>query len=199
MTNTEKRVARPKSIGRVNQKAVLEEIRLNGPISRAHIARKTGLSKPSVSRAVDILLKENLVFEEDPLENHQDVGRKPKWLRFNTKVAFFQSVDLGGTEITFGLGDLSGELLEEHSVKNLRDWDKIVKVILTEVQQVLRSANIPLEKLKGIAIAAQGVVNIEKGEVTSVPNIEDPERYPLRERELKSIFRSPFGLKMMSI
>lgn len=182
MTNTKKGVARPESMGRVNQKVVLEEIRLNGPISRADIARKTGLSKPSVSRAVDILLKENLVFEGDPLENHQEVGRKPKWLRFNTKAAFFQSVDIGGTKITFGLGDLSGELLEEHSVKNPRYWDKIVKLISNEVERVLRSANIPLEKLKGIAIAAQGVVNIEKGEVTSAPNIEGPERYLLKDR-----------------
>ena len=186
MTNkkmrSKKKVARPESMGRVNQKIVLEEIQLNGPISRADIARKTELSKPSVSRAVDILLKENLVFEEDPLENHQEVGRKPTWLRFNTKAAFFESIDIGGTKITFGLGDLSGELLEEHSVKNPRHWDKIVKLISNEVQRVLRNANIPLEKLKGIAIAAQGVVNIEKGEVTSAPNIEGPDRYPLGER-----------------
>lgn len=178
----QKKVARPESMGRVNQKIVLEEIRFNGPISRADIARKTGLSKPSVSRAVDNLLRDKLVFEEDPLENHQEVGRKPTWLRFNTKAAFFQGVDIGGTKITFGLGDLSGELLEEHNVKNPRHWDKIVKLISNEVQQVLRNANIPLEKLKGIAVAAQGVVNIEKGEVTSAPNIEGPDRYPLRER-----------------
>ena len=178
----QKKVARPESMGRVNQKIVLEEIRFNGPISRADIARKTGLSKPSVSRAVDNLLRDKLVFEEDPLENHQEVGRKPTWLRFNTKAAFFQGVDIGGTKITFGLGDLSGELLEEHNVKNPRHWDKIVKLISNEVQQVLRNANIPWEKLKGIAVAAQGVVNIEKGEVTSAPNIEGPDRYPLRER-----------------
>lgn len=178
----QKKVARPESMGRVNQKIVLEEIRFNGPISRADIARKTGLSKPSVSRAVDNLLRDKLVFEEDPLENHQEVGRKPTWLRSNTKAAFFQGVDIGGTKITFGLGDLSGELLEEHNLKNPRHWDKIVKLISNEVQQVLRNANIPLEKLKGIAVAAQGVVNIEKGEVTSAPNIEGPDRYPLRER-----------------
>ncbi|GAH50675.1 unnamed protein product, partial [marine sediment metagenome] len=41
---------------------------------------------------------------------------------------------------------------------------------------------IPLEKLKAIAIAAQGVVTVENGEVTSAPNIEGLERYPLRER-----------------
>jgi len=176
-----KAVARPESMGRVNQERVLEEIRFNGPLSRADIARKTGLSKPSVSRAVDNLLRDKLVFEEDPVENHQEVGRKPTWLRFNTKAAFFQGVDIGGIKITFGLGDLSGELLEEHNVKNPRHWDKIVKLISNEVQQVLRNANIPLEKLKGIAVAAQGVVNIEKGEVTSAANIEGPDRYPLRE------------------
>ena len=49
-------IARPESMGRVNEGIVLQEIRLNGLISRAKIAQETGLSKPSVSRAVEVLL-----------------------------------------------------------------------------------------------------------------------------------------------
>lgn len=51
-------------MGRENQMAVLREIRANNPISRAQIATNTGLSKPSVARAVEQLLNEELILKK---------------------------------------------------------------------------------------------------------------------------------------
>lgn len=179
--------ARPECMGRLNQGLVLDQIRINDSTSRAEIARKTGLSKPSVSRAVDILLRKKLVLREDSPKDRGRIGRKPEILKFNTKAAYFGSIDIGGTKITFGLGDLSGELLEECHIGNPRNWDKIVKIIPEEIKKILKNANISQKKLRGIAIAAQGVVNIDKGTVGSSPNINGPEGYPLREKLRKNL------------
>lgn len=183
-------IARPEYMGRVNQRIVLQEIRLNGLISRAKIAQETGLSKPSVSRAVEVLLKENLIFEEDPPSNYAEIGRKPVLLRLNTKAGYFESIDIGGTKLTFGLSDLFGELLQIYSFKNPGSWEKIVKLISSKVRETLKKAGISFEKLKGIGIAAQGVVDLSKGIVSSAPNISGMDEYPLR-GELESSLSVP--------
>jgi len=190
MKERRRNIARPDSMGRVNQKIVLHEIRLNGLISRAKIAQETGLSKPSVSRAVEVLLKENLIFEEDPPLNYAEIGRKPVLLRFNTKAGYFESIDIGGTRLTFGLSDLPGELLQIYSFKNPGSWEKIVKLISSKVRETLKKAGISFEKLKGIGIAAQGVVDLSKGIVSSAPNISGMDEYPLRD-ELESNLSVP--------
>jgi len=195
MRHDKVRIIRPLSMGRENQMVVLNEIRANSPISRSQIASDTGLSKPSVARAVEMLLKEGLILESDPLENHCELGRKPRGLIFNNKAGFFQSVDIGGTKITFALGDLSGEIIKIHTIKNAcRHWDEMVQLISWGIQDFFDTAKVPLEKAKGVAIGAQGVVDIEKATVTSAPNIEDPEEYPLGQ-ELKRYIPIPIWIE----
>lgn len=168
-------------MGRENQMAVLGEIRDNSPISRAQIAAHTGLSKPSVARAVEQLLNEELIFEKGPSGTYSEPGRKPRGLVFNERAAFFQSVDIGGTEITFALGDLSGTIIRTLTLKNpCRHWDELVELVSRGIETLITKSNIPLEKVKGIAIGAQGVVDIERQTVTSAPHIEDPDEYPLK-------------------
>jgi len=190
MKKRKRNIARPDSMGRVNQKIVLQEIQLNGLISRAKIAQETGLSKPSVSRAVEVLLRENLIFEEDPPLNYAEIGRKPILLGLNTKAGYFESIDIGGTELTFGLSDLSGESLQIYSFKNAGSWEKIVKLISFKIRETLKKTGISFEKLKGIGIAAQGVVDLRRGTVSSAPNISGMDEYPLR-NELESSLSVP--------
>ncbi|HEY6680832.1 MAG TPA: helix-turn-helix domain-containing protein, partial [Actinomycetota bacterium] len=45
----------PSLLRAINERTVLERIRRSGPVSRAQIARETGLSKPTVSQALSTL------------------------------------------------------------------------------------------------------------------------------------------------
>jgi predicted transcriptional regulator len=45
----------------INERAVYERIRLNGPVSRPEVAKATGLSKPTISLALADLEKVGLV------------------------------------------------------------------------------------------------------------------------------------------
>src|SRR5918911_1334656 len=47
----------------MNERAVLEEIRSRAPISRAQISRRAGISKPTVSLALQALVDAGLVRE----------------------------------------------------------------------------------------------------------------------------------------
>ena len=50
---------------RVNQSAVLETLREEGPLARSDIARRLQLSPPTITRIVAGLLESGLVFERD--------------------------------------------------------------------------------------------------------------------------------------
>src|SRR5207248_1601697 len=56
-------VATPPLLKRLNEEAVLRTIRAGAPISRAQISRRAGISKPTVSLALQSLLEAGLVRE----------------------------------------------------------------------------------------------------------------------------------------
>ena len=58
--------ATPPLLKRLNERTVLEAIRDGAPISRAEIARRAGISKPTVSLALLALLEAGLVREAPP-------------------------------------------------------------------------------------------------------------------------------------
>ena len=60
---TAPRPATPPLLKRLNEEAVLETIRAGKPISRAEISRRAGISKPTVSLALQALLDAGLVRE----------------------------------------------------------------------------------------------------------------------------------------
>ena len=105
----------------------------------------------------------------------------------NTQTAFFISIDIGREKITCGLGNLGGELLRKSQMRDPRHWDKIVTAIDREYGKCRKVWNDSSEQIKGIAIGAPGVVDIERGTVTSSPNINGPNEYPLRDRLSKYI------------
>jgi hypothetical protein len=53
---------------RINERRLLEVIQQQGPSSRAMLTRVSGLTAPTVSKAVDSLLKRGLVEELEPVE-----------------------------------------------------------------------------------------------------------------------------------
>jgi N-acetylglucosamine repressor len=71
---------RPQLLGRMTQRAVVEALKARGPMSRADIARITGISPTTVSSAVVQLLKSNWVVETDA--EITGPGRPGKILRF---------------------------------------------------------------------------------------------------------------------
>src|SRR5437016_10595525 len=57
--------AQPSLLRRLNERQVLAAIQTHGPLSRAEITRSTGISGPTVTRAVFALLEANLLEEGD--------------------------------------------------------------------------------------------------------------------------------------
>ena len=67
------KAALPPLLKDINQRTVLEAIRAGAPISRAEISRRAGISKPTVSLALQALLDAGLVREADTGPGPADV------------------------------------------------------------------------------------------------------------------------------
>jgi predicted NBD/HSP70 family sugar kinase len=86
---------RPALVGKLNERMVLRLIQSRGPLSRAEVARESGLSAPTVSKAVASLLKTGLLEETDAVELAR--GRPAPKLRLAT-----ESVQVLGVVIDAG-------------------------------------------------------------------------------------------------
>src|ERR1019366_8192982 len=87
-----------------NRALVLNLIRRHPSLSRARIARETGLSPATVGTIVDHLLAENLVHEETKVATGA-VGRRPVGLRFTPQARQALGIDIDVLEITAALVD----------------------------------------------------------------------------------------------
>lgn len=78
-------------------------------------------------------------------------------------------VDLGGTNIKFGIVSREGKLLKKISLSCKAECgpDKVVKQIKIGIKEILSGSKL---KIRGIGIGSPGVVSIKKGTVENPPN-----------------------------
>lgn len=78
-------------------------------------------------------------------------------------------VDLGGTNIKFGIVSQKGKILEKVSLNSKAEGgpEKVVKQIKAGIKEILAGNR---KKIRGIGIGAPGVVSTKKGTVENPPN-----------------------------
>src|SRR5216117_3364612 len=109
------KAALPPLLKDINERTVLETIRAGAPISRAEISRRAGISKPTVSLALQSLLDAGLVREVE-----HDPGRPSYGAVFFEPVpeaALVLGLDLGARFLRGAICDLRGELRAREDVE----------------------------------------------------------------------------------
>lgn len=139
----------------INTNLVLESIVNSGPISRASIAKKLGLTKATISTIVQLLLDKKMILEIGSDETSK--GRKPILLSFNQKGGYVISIDLGVDRITVLLTDLKGEncFLKQYSNNTSIP---VVESLTTIIQETIQKTEKTDHHVVGIAIGIHGVV-----------------------------------------
>ena len=97
---------------RFSQRSVMEAIVQGGPISRASIAKQTGLSKQTISEIVTASGAGRVGAGDRP---HQRPCRAhaPSPTSSSTNAAYIVAVDLGGTKVRVALTDLACQIFAE--------------------------------------------------------------------------------------
>lgn len=152
---------------RVNQSAVLEILREEGPLARSVIARRLQLSPPTITRIVAALLESGLVFERD--DGASTGGRPPTLLEFNARASSIIGVYIG--QHMFGaLADLNGQILTRRSVV-AAPGDEGVQRLIGLIEDLRCEATMLGLPLRGACIGAPSIVIFPAGVVAWSPSL----------------------------
>ena len=107
--------AEPALLRRINERRVLELIQRGGPLSRASLARASGLTSPTVSKVVESLLNRGLVEELDQVKSA--VGRPGKLMQMATSSSAVLGVVIDTDTCCVTVTGLDGRVTEERSLR----------------------------------------------------------------------------------
>lgn len=173
-------------INRLNKIRVLSLIREKGEISRSEIVKLSGLSAPTVTRAVDSLVnKEKLVAEMGA--GKSGGGRPPLMIRFNGNDSFVIGIDWGRTHIFGILSNLNADAVAQIDIRTSsgNDFTADLGRVSLLIEDLLSQSGVERHKLRGIGIAAAGFVRKDNGIIEFSPNFNWADadiRQPLFER-----------------
>jgi len=171
-------MATPPLLKRLNEETVLDTIRSGAPISRAEIARRAGISKPTVSLALRALLGAGLVREAAAGPAGPSYGAV--YFEPVAEAALVLGIDLGTRFLRGALCDLSGTIRARHDIEHGGiDADRALDAIVELRDALVRSAGLSHELIDETVVGIPGVVEQETGAVrlaTNVPGL-DGRRY----------------------
>jgi len=171
-------MATPPLLKRLNEETVLDTIRSGAPISRAEIARRAGISKPTVSLALRALLGAGLVREAAIGPAGPSYGAV--YFEPVAEAALVLGIDLGTRFLRGALCDLSGTIRARHDIEHGGiDADRALDAIVELRDALVRSAGLSHDLIDETVVGIPGVVEQETGAVrlaTNVPGL-DGRRY----------------------
>src|ERR687894_2278687 len=163
------------SLRRLNRRRVINALRQHGSISRAEIARRTGLSRTTVSSLVSELQSDGLVVEREErgLAHGEHGGRPPILLSFDASAGAALGIDFGHSHVRVAVADLSSTILAERAVP--LDTDHAAKrgldVALDLVDEILAEARVERSRLIGAGLGLPGPVAQADGVIGSNANL----------------------------
>ncbi|MGI8781818.1 MAG: ROK family protein [Solirubrobacteraceae bacterium] len=159
------------SLRRLNRRRVINALRQHGMISRAGIARRTGLSRSTVSSLVSELQSDGLVVERaEPGAAHgEHGGRPPILLSFDASAGAALGIDFGHSHVRVAVSDLSSSILAERAVPMDTDHaaDEGLDVAVDLVDEVLAEAGVERSRVIGAGLGLPGPVDQSDGVIGS--------------------------------
>ena len=174
--------ARPEGLGLVrvlNEQAVLEAILGDGGISRPAIARKTGLSLPTIASLVEMLESIGLVREHGVTSG--EVGRPATLYSVNPRAGYVFAVDLGGSKVRAGVANLFGEIVAECEEPTAALSSAAIMDQLTRLhRQLLKKSGFDSETTGAACVAVPGVWDPKTDRIDAAYNLPVLDEVPLK-------------------
>jgi predicted NBD/HSP70 family sugar kinase len=173
----------PALMRRINAARVLHEIRTSGPVSRAELTRRTGLSAPTVTNVVKYLWDSGHV--RPAAEQEQPGGRRPTLYEFCADLHSVLGVDIGADKLVIVLADLDGQVLgtRRRDTSRLRKLgpDELLKLVRATAAELMAEHGVAHGDLLAVGVGTPGVVSAG-GVVTIAPQLDGWEGLDLRAR-----------------
>jgi len=167
----------------MNVARVLETIRTHGPLTRQGIGVLTGLSKPTVNEAVDLLMGKDLIFLESAKQENENPrpGPRAQQIYYNQIRKMIVGVDVGGSTIRVLLSDLDGKIIS--SLRGVTPIDegrqKILKAIASLVLQIISENSLNKKQIGCVVVGTPGTINFISRKVSIAPQLPDWENFSI--------------------
>lgn len=171
-----------------NSATILDHLRLHAPLSRAGLAKFTGLTRSSISRIIDQLLSENLIHEIGAQQ--EKIGRPGTLIELNPAGGSAIGIEIGVDYVSAVLTDFIAQIKWRKQVSLTDEAELSAYLDASEAlidEALKKSTELGLQPL-GIGAGVWGLVDIRKGEVRYAPNLK------WRDVPLKRLWENRFGL-----
>lgn len=172
----------------MNLSSVLKYLHQYGSLSRARLARLTGLNKSTISSLVEELIDCGLIYENGIKVS--GAGRPSTYLELNPEAGCIIGVEIGVGFSSIILTNFTGEIIWRRFEETgfLAEQNEIIGRIYKVVDEAIAVANEHGERLLGMGITLPGMVDDERGVLVFSPNLQ------WRDVPLRNIFSEHSGL-----
>jgi predicted NBD/HSP70 family sugar kinase len=150
----------------INRRIVLNLIRTRQPISRADLARVSGLQRSTISLIVEQLIQENWVLEGPT--GRLPRGRRPTFLRLNNERVII-GVDIRPVQTTVALADANGKFISQEAMVTSPDPKMALQALIECINRVKRSCRGKM--IEGIGISLPGRFDHSSDRLVFAPNL----------------------------
>lgn len=153
----------------INRRIVLNLIRSRQPVSRADVARSSGLQRSTVSLITEELIADQWVIEGPT--GRLPRGRRPTFLRLNGERAVI-CVDIRPSAIALGVGDVNGSFTSEGSIATPSDPATAIKELSARIRALVKAR--PKTVFEGIGVSLPGRIDLSTDQLVFAPNLRWP-------------------------
>ncbi|QMV19441.1 ROK family protein [Granulicella sp. 5B5] len=154
---------------RINRNLIFNLIRTKQPISRADLARVSGLQRSTISLIVEDLIAEGWIVEG--AVGHLPRGRRPTFLEINSRRAII-ALDIHPSQTTIAVTDLAGRIITQQIVLVPDGATKALNAIVNAIRKLL-AAHEDLS-FDGIGISLPGRADLNLQKLIFAPNLNWP-------------------------
>jgi predicted NBD/HSP70 family sugar kinase len=163
-------VGTPSLLRAINARTILERIQRTGPVSRAQVARDSGLSKPTVSLGLTALLDAGLVREVGRSSGRP--GPSAVLYELNPDAGWVVGIDVGRHRVRAALADITGTVVAR---REERARASSARALLGQIGAIAHGlaadAGIGWDRVSHVTVGSPGVFEPTRGAVTLAPNL----------------------------
>ena len=160
-------VARSETARDINRRIVLNLVRRHQPISRAAVARRSGMQRSTVSAITEQLIAERWVMEG--AVGHLPRGRKPTFLHLNAERAGVIGVDIQPHVTTLAVSSMDNRFLAQEQISTGGDPQEFIARLGHRVIDLMRAY--PKSSYEGIGISLPGRIDSSSHRLIFAPNL----------------------------
>jgi len=151
----------------INRRIVLNLIRTHQPISRADLARHSGLQRSTVSVIAEQLIRERWITEG--ANGHTARGRRPTFLHLNKERVGIIGINVRPVTTTLALADLDANFLAQDSLPTPQQPKQFLAELVPRVSKLINAR--PELTCEGIGVSLPGRVDVATQKLVFAPNL----------------------------